>query len=126
MNLNAARIFVRDLVPAAVFYGHTLGLRQIAGGESAGYCVFAAGSTRLIVEAVAADAPGQDQALVGRFTGLSFEVDDVRQAHARLHALGVTFDELPAAQAWGGTVATLRDPEGNAFQLCQYAASATP
>ena len=122
MNLNAIRIFVHELAPTAAFYGNTLGLRQVAGSASAGYCVFDAGAARLIVESVAADAPAEDAALVGRFTGLSFEVDDVRATHARLTALGVTFDEEPETQAWGGVVATLRDPGGNVVQVCQYPA----
>ena len=120
MNLNAARIFVRDLAPAVAFYADILGLRQTAGSAAAGYCVFDAGAVRLIVEAVAADACAQDAALVGRFTGLSFEVDDVRATHARLSSRGVPFDEEPEVQAWGGVVAALRDPAGNVMQVCQY------
>lgn len=45
----------------------------------------------LIVESVPPDAPRDDQVLIGRFTG----------------------------QAWGGILATFRDPEGNEMQIFQ-------
>jgi hypothetical protein len=69
MNLNTARVFVRDIVEAERFYGAKLGLAFKAGNRDHGDCVFSAGSTELVVEVVGSDAPHEDQALVGRFTG---------------------------------------------------------
>lgn len=85
-----------------------------------GYCVYDAGPCQLVVETVAADAPADDRALVGRFTGLSFKVDDLAQVYEQLKATGVVFTALPKQEAWGGMVATLLDPAGNELQLCQY------
>jgi hypothetical protein len=40
---------------------------------------------------VAADAPAEDQIFVGRFTGLSFTVDDVHAKYRELQKKGVDF-----------------------------------
>lgn len=60
MNLNTARVFVRDIARTRAFYGQALGLRLVADGQAQGYCVFDAGHCELVVEAVARDAPPQD------------------------------------------------------------------
>lgn len=120
MRLAALRIFVRDIVAARDFYAGALGLRLIADGTEHGYCVFDAVGADLVVEAVPTDAPAEDQVLVGRFTGVSFAVEDLEATYARLQAQGVPFSGAPEAQAWGGVLATLRDPAGNELQLVQY------
>lgn len=119
MNLSTARVFVRDLSSAEAFYKDTLGLPMQAGGAAAGFCVFGAGKCQLVVEAVPADAPREDQMLVGRFTGLSFTVSDIRARHRELEHAGVRFTGGPEVQPWGGTLATFRDPAGNELQLVQ-------
>jgi aminoglycoside 6'-N-acetyltransferase I len=119
LRLQTARLFVRDLARALDFYRDRLGLSLVAGGAEAGWCVFDAGGLTLVVEPVPADAPAEDQGLVGRFTGLSFTVDDVRATHAALVARGVVFSGAPEAQGWGGVIATLRDPDGNELQIAQ-------
>lgn len=120
MNLNTARIFVRDLAQAEAFYAGTLALPLRAGGAGQGFCLLAAGNTQLIVEAVAEDAPDDEQMLVGRFTGLSFAVPSVERAYRELLAKGVRFIEPPEPQTWDAVLATFQDPEGNGFQLAQY------
>lgn len=119
MNLRSARIFVRDLAEAHRFYAGLLALPLRAGGLPSRFCVYAAGACELIVEPVAADAPPDEQALVGRFTGLSFTVADIDATHRQLAARGVQFIGLPELQPWGGTLATLVDPAGNGLQLVQ-------
>jgi len=120
MNLNAIRVFVRDLEAAQSFYSDSLGLPLKAGGNSFGFCVFDAGNAQLIVESVPDDAPQDEQVLVGRFTGLSFAVPDVEAKHEELTARGVQFTGVPERQSWGGVLATFRDPEGNEMQIAQY------
>lgn len=120
MKLAALRICVRDLDAARAFYAQRLGLRLVADGRGDGYCVFDAGGVDLVVEAVPADAPADDQALVGRFTGISFAVADLAATHARLAAAGVRFLGPPELQNWGGRLATLEDPDANRLQLVQY------
>ena len=119
MQLRTARIFVRDLPSASRFYEEILGLPLKANGSEQGFCVFGAGATSLVVERVDADAPVEDQVLVGRFTGLSFDVADIHSKVRELSTLGVAFTGLPERQGWGGILATLRDPAGNELQLVQ-------
>jgi catechol 2,3-dioxygenase-like lactoylglutathione lyase family enzyme len=119
VNLNTARVFVRDLAAARHFYAEGLGLALRAHDAARGYCVFDAGNVELVIEAVPADAQAEDQALVGRFTGLSFRVPSVHVAHQDLAQRGVVFTAAPERQFWGGTLATFRDPDGNQFQIAQ-------
>ncbi|WP_396269114.1 VOC family protein [Ideonella sp.] len=120
MMLNTARVFVSDLSGAHGFYANKLGLALKFGSPEMGYCVYDAGACQLVVEPVAADAPPDDLALVGRFTGLSFKVSQLAQDFDRLKNGGVVFTSPPKQEAWGGLVATLLDPAGNELQLCQY------
>ena len=119
MELNTARVFVNDLAAAKTFYADQLGLALTADGSAYGYCVFKSGGMELVVESVAADAPEEERVLVGRFTGLSFTVQDVEARYQELLARGVPFTGLPEKQAWGGTLATFQDPSGNELQMVQ-------
>jgi len=121
MRLGAARVFVRDIVKAKEFYEGQLGLAVEGFSSESGYCAFDTGPTKLILESIASDAPTDDQALVGRFTGLSFPIDDIKGAQERLVSLGVKFSGLPEKQYWGGWLSTFNDPDGNGLQLVQYA-----
>ena len=124
MELNTARVFVRDIQSAKDFYSGRLGSQIKADGSEYGYCVFKAGSTELVVETVTEDAPEEEQVLVWRFTGLSFTVQDAEAKHRELAARGVPFTGLPEKQLWGGILATLQDPSGNELQIVQHPTAA--
>ena len=124
MELNTARVFVRDLQQAKSFYEQVLGFRLVAGSDNAGFCVFASGNCQLVVESVAPEAPEDEQVLVGRFTGLSFSVSDINAQYFRLRERGVAFSGVPETQPWGGILATFRDPAGNELQLVQAPSAA--
>ena len=119
MKLSAARIFVHDLKAAHEFYAGRLGLPRTAGGPALDYFVYDAGPVQLVVEAVAPEAPEDEHALVGRFTGLSFAVPDIQARYRELLALGVHFTAAPQKQAWGGMLATFTDPSDNQLQLVE-------
>ena len=119
MKLGAVRIFVLDIVEARRFYSDKLGLSIEARDEERGFCMFDTGDTKLIVEAVDSKEDEQHRALVGRFTGISFPVDDIQSKHCQLSAAGVEFSGPPELQYWGGWLATFEDPAGNALQLVQ-------
>ncbi|UDF35429.1 UNVERIFIED_ORG: VOC family protein [Shinella sp. XGS7] len=124
MELNTVRLFVRDLAAARAFYADVLDLPLQAANAELGYCVFAAGrGVTLVVERVEAQADAEEQALVGRFSGLSFAVPDLEARYQALQARGVVFSGAPELQAWGGRLATLLDPAGNALQLVQLPAA---
>lgn len=125
MNLNAVRVFVRDINSAKSFYSEHLGLPMQHDGSEQGFCVFKPGATTLVVEVVAFDAPEDEQVLVGRFTGLSFQVANAQESFLELSSKGVEFTGEPERQAWGGVLATLRDPSGNQIQICQHPSEAS-
>lgn len=119
MKLSTARIFVRDLDAARSFYRDKLGLALRAQSAEFGYCVFESGGAQLVVEVVPKEAPADEQVLVGRFTGLSFAVENLAAVHEHLVSLDVSFTGEPEVQTWGGILATFRDPAGNELQLVQ-------
>jgi catechol 2,3-dioxygenase-like lactoylglutathione lyase family enzyme len=124
MRVSGIRVFVREIEGAKTFFGSMLGLPLTTDGCAQGFCVFRAGDgLDLVVEAVPADAPADEQVLVGRFSGVSFRVDDMAAAHARLRAVGVRFSGEPETQFWGGVLATFDDPAGNQYQLVQHPAA---
>jgi predicted enzyme related to lactoylglutathione lyase len=47
---------------------------------------------------------------------LSFEVDDLDAAYARLKERGVEFSQPPKRESWGAS-AIFKDPDGNSFVL---------
>jgi predicted enzyme related to lactoylglutathione lyase len=118
MILAAARVFVRDINEAMAFYADRLGLKIEVADAEHGFCMFDTGATKLIIEAIN-DQDGEGSALVGRFTGLSFPVEDIQTKHRALRAAGVEFSGTPEQQPWGGWLATFKDPSGNGLQLVQ-------
>lgn len=121
MRLSAVRIGARDLREARDFYGSVLGLELTNDGIQYGYCIFVSSGIRIILDSVPPDAPEDEQAFVGRFTGVSFEVEDIGAEFRRMVTGGVHFVQAPEKQFWGGTLATFEDPSGNQLQLVQYA-----
>jgi catechol 2,3-dioxygenase-like lactoylglutathione lyase family enzyme len=119
MRLAAARVFVTDLRRSTSWYQRCLGTVPAAGGPEAGYVVFDVGAD-LVLETVATDSDIAAGDLIGRFTGLSFAVADVAATVAALAEQGVRVIGPPEPQSWGGTLATVADPDGNQIQLVQY------
>lgn len=118
MHMAYVNVFVHDLDRAVEFYRDTLGLPLQFSSPEHGYASFAAGGVRL---GIAVPGP-EDGALVGRHTGVGFEVADLQAEHVRLAALGVRFTMTPTRQPWGGYLSLVADPDGNVFYLDQAAA----
>jgi predicted enzyme related to lactoylglutathione lyase len=113
MHIAYVTIFVSQLDRAIEFYRTALGLALQHTAPEHGYASFAAGPIRL---GLAVAGPDQ-QELVGRHTGVGFDVDDLEAEHARLAPMGVRFPMPPARQPWGGFMALVADPDGNVFYL---------
>ena len=109
--LYSVAIFVTDIERAIAFYRDDLGLpitRQGSFGAE-----FLEGGTRIGVHpAVHPDA----KALVGRHTGMTFQVKDLLDFCERLHQRGATFLNEPTQQTWG-IMAMVADPDGNVLAL---------
>ncbi|MCG8443533.1 MAG: VOC family protein [Caulobacterales bacterium] len=115
MKLYGVRIFVDDFPAARVFYGQTLGLPENWAMEEAKAAGFGVETAELIVEE--ADPGGVDGGYVGRFVGISLQVDDIDSVYKTLSDKGVPFDAPPEKQFWGGTLAHFKDPAGNTLTL---------
>jgi predicted enzyme related to lactoylglutathione lyase len=101
------------------FYSLTLGIALHVRDDVNRYAMlgFEQGPT-LILEP---DLPeGDEPKASGRFTGLSFLVDDVDTVHADLVAHGVVFVHPPETMFWGGRLAHFADPSDNVLTLAQY------
>ena len=57
--------------------------------------------------------------MVGRFVGVTLMVDNIEEQYNRLVAKGVEFTGRPEKQHWGGTLAHLKDLDGNVLTLRQ-------
>lgn len=115
--IDTIRIFTTDLARARDFYRDALGMTLAIDDEA--MAIFDTGGTKLMLEAVEPEEEGAAD-LVGRFTGVSFAVRDIRAAFAGLTERGVSFDGRPELQPWGGALAHFFDPDGNVLTLVQY------
>ena len=115
MHIAYVNIFVGDLARAVDFYVAVLGLDLQYSSPEDGYASLASSSLRIGLA-----VPGPDQqALIGRHTGIGFAVADLASEHVRLSGLAVNFPMPPTEQPWGGFMALFADPDGNVFYLDQ-------
>jgi len=115
--IDAIRVFTGDFKETRDFYTNALGFT--IGFEGDGVVVYDLPGTKLILEEVdlsEAEAMG----MVGRFTGVSFAVEDINSVYKELEGKGVRFEGKPEAEEWGGAMAHFRDPADNVFTLVQY------
>jgi len=116
MELYAVRIFVRQWDKACEFYGNKLGLTQRFRDDQMGWAEFDLGGPCFGIERVSAEDE-EGNAMVGRFVGASLRVADIHATHNSLASMGVQFDSPPQEQPWGGTLAHMKDPDGNVLTL---------
>jgi predicted enzyme related to lactoylglutathione lyase len=93
-------------------------------GQTADSAGFKPKDIDFIVERVNPADPDAAE-MIGRFTALSFAVDDCMAAVGSLTGKSVQFLGPAQKQAWGGTVAHFLDPDGNVLTLVEYP-KATP
>ena len=120
-RLRHLRVFAfpADWADTVEFYGDTLGLRLRSREDKTGVAVFSLGGKETLSVERANPRDREEKKLVGRFVGVSIEVDDIRRAYQELTAAGVMFDAAPQAEVWGGTMTHFRDPAGNVLTLLQ-------
>ena len=112
-------VLVSQLKRSVAFYRDVLGFAEIDGSEDS--AVLASGDTRLVLLAVAGEAP-----VDRRPVRLNLEVGDLDQAFRDLTGKGITFTGRPAPVNRGGKLelweAMFRDPDGNDIALTQWRA----
>jgi predicted enzyme related to lactoylglutathione lyase len=110
-NLYSVAVFVTDIERAKRFYRDDLELPLTREGSFG--AEFLEGPTRLGVHpAVHPDA----RTLVGRHTGLTFQVSGILAYCERLHQRGVRFVTEPTRSGFG-VMAMVADPDGNIVAL---------
>jgi catechol 2,3-dioxygenase-like lactoylglutathione lyase family enzyme len=115
-RLFAVRVFVTDWERALRFYTETLGMPLAFRSDETGWAQLATGAGQLSLERVE-PSDGDGMALVGRFIGVSLQVQNLHGTYKTLLERGVEFDGPPEEQPWGGVLAHLRDPDGNVLTL---------
>lgn len=115
--IDTVRLFTRNLDKALLFYRDKLAMEPVLVDE--GMAIFATGSAKLMLE-VLDDEDDEADELVGRFSGISFAVEDIRGTVAALQQKKVAFDGRPELQPWGGALAHFFDADGNVLTLVQY------
>jgi predicted enzyme related to lactoylglutathione lyase len=110
-ELDSVAVFVTDIDRAIAFYADDLGLPLTKRG-SFGAEFMEGGSHLGVHPAVHPDA----RALVGRHTGITFQVRDLLDFCERLHQRNVRFLNEPTQQSWG-IMAMIADPDGNVLAL---------
>ena len=119
MQIGYVNIFVSELERAVEFYRTALGFELDFADTDHGYASLKAGPITLGL----AIAGEEQQALVGRHTGVGVVVEDLKAEHERLVALGVVFSMPPERQPWGGFMALVDDPDGNKLYLDEVSAT---
>jgi catechol 2,3-dioxygenase-like lactoylglutathione lyase family enzyme len=113
VNELAIMIGTNQPEPMAAFYGEMLGLERIERFD--GIVFDMAGINVRILPHGEISGSSHDPAR----HQLNLFVDDVRAEFVRLRALAVPFVREPEVESWGGTVATMQDPDGNYVQILQ-------
>jgi catechol 2,3-dioxygenase-like lactoylglutathione lyase family enzyme len=121
MKIGFVRVFVTDFDKSLDFYTKTLGM-ELDYTDKANWAQFKSGEdVSLAIEKCAPDCVEQGSKLVGRFVGVTLMVDNIEEQYSRLVAKGVEFTGRPEKQPWGGTLAHLKDLDGNVLTLMQEA-----
>jgi lactoylglutathione lyase len=127
-SLHTASIFVTDQDRAVDFYVNKCGfekrLDMPMGPDSRWIEVTPPGAkTAVLLYKPTPQMPGADsyeQALgmIGKFSNILFNTDDLNRTYEELRAKGVNFPTPPEQQPWGWW-AVMADPDGNSFGMRQ-------
>ncbi len=114
MKLYVVRVFVDDWDRACEFYEKKLKLPLTFKDSTLGWAQF--GEPGLGIERVD-ENDEEGRSLVGRFLGVSLQVDDIEAKYQELIEQGVEFTGPPERQPWGGSLAHFKDSAGNTLTL---------
>lgn len=107
-------LFVTDLNKAKTFYVELLGLPL--AGESQMMMEFFPGSGTTLGVALALQDDAK--ALIGRYTGITLNIQGIDKVCERLDTAGIRFIEPLEESPWG-KMAVVADPDGNQFALVE-------
>ena len=101
-NFEASMIFYRDLLDLPIVAEGTDAFSRFAHFDCGGFGIHLYEWTKPFSRA---------------HTGLQLYVTDVDSLHQDLTSQGVMFNGTVRDEPWGGRVVTVRDPDGNLFDL---------
>lgn len=111
MHIGYVNVFVKNLAAVRDFFSETIELHCLSDEAEFGYASFRAGDISFAI------AQTDDEALVGRHTGVGFMTEDIDKEYQRLVKQQVEFEMPPTAQPWSGVLALFKDPDGNIYYL---------
>lgn len=129
-GVNVAGLYVRDQDEALAFYVDKLGFRvhtDVRNGDYRWLTVQHPEQPSLQLGLLLPGPPVHDAATAqtlreivakGAMPTLVLAVDDCREAHRRLSALGVEFTQEPV-ERYGAVDAGFRDPSGNGWKMIE-------
>lgn len=115
-KLFLVRVFTMNWDSTFEFYRDVIGFDVSYSDPEIGWAQFNLGNAEIALERC---DPNDEESseLVGRFVGVSIEVDDIDAIYRDLCANGVEFTGPPLKQSWGGTLAHFKDPDNNILTL---------
>lgn len=117
MYISVVTVYVTDVDRAVDFYTKKLGwdkTMDVPMGEDRWVTVAPSGSQASFT--LTKPPSWAPEKVVGGFSGVIIEVDDVHQTHAQLEEQNVEFTDEPRIEPWGGW-AMFKDSEGNIHGL---------
>jgi len=105
-SLYAVRVFSFKWEESIAFYRDTLGWPLEYCDDKMGWAQFRLGNAYVGLEKCDPEDK-ESHELVGRFVGVSLEVENIRDIYQELLSKGVEFTSEPTDQAWGGMLAQI-------------------
>ena len=114
--MTVQRIFSFRWSENVAFYKDVIGFPLKYVNEDIGWAEFDLGGISLAIER---QDPGdkESKGLVGRFVGVSIQVENIEAIYSELISKDVEFVGKPEKQDWGGILAHFKDPDGNTITL---------
>ena len=113
----AIRIFVKNLKPAVDFYEKKLEMKLRFRNDELGWAQMEVGENVFLGLERVNTSDSEFEDLVGRFVGVSLQVENIQQTYELLKAKEVEFIGEPKKQSWGGTLVHFKDNDGNILTL---------
>ena len=116
MRIGWVVVFVSDMERAVQFYADTVGIGvRNRSPDFPEFVELATEGTILALNSVGPDRPN----LIGRVTGITLTVPDIESVYRSLSAKGVRFSRPPTREAWGASMTSFFDPDGNEISLLE-------
>ena len=116
-KLYAVRIFVENLTTAIDFYEKTLEMKLAYRDDEVGWAQMEIGNNIFLGLERVKSTDNEFEELVGRFVGVSLQVDNIQHTYESFKAKKVEFVGEPQKQSWGGTIAHFKDIDGNVLTI---------